>query len=154
VKLQLSLFALVAGLAAPALAAPPPLPVAVSFLDSAGAPDSSEQTEALRRALVADNWFADAPAQALKDEEFLLCRGVQAVETCARAAIAGHMERRPVEVLVLLHPGTEGRRRIVCVGPVPPEVEPTAEIDLANPSAEDRIAAARCIIAAAAQSGW
>jgi hypothetical protein len=148
----LAVCAVVLAVAAPVLAAPPPLPVAVAFAGM-DIVETGDRPEALRRALVADGWFADTPSDLLADPAIAHCP-VHMLETCLRAAVAGRKGRRPVDVLILLEAGGEGRTRLTCVGSAPPADEPTAEIDLANPSVEDRTAAARCIIAAAAQSGW
>lgn len=142
-------------LATPVLADPPPLPVAVTFFKADRSGDLAGDPEALRRALIADNWFAETPASTL-EAEAMQCVGILGLESCGRLAIAKLKDRRPPEVLVILSALPDGRTDLVCVGATPPSsgVEPRAEVDLVALPVADRTAAARCIIAAAAESGW
>src|ERR1044072_1234723 len=144
-------FAAVAALlATPALAAPPPLPVAVTFMKQDGAAITIDQSYALLRGLVADNWFGEEPEHALLGPIATSCPLGPDTESCARSIAAQRRGSRPVEVLVLLAPGADGRTRWTCVGSAPPATDPSAELDLGSPSAADRTHAAQCIIAAAA----
>ncbi len=149
-------FALTAAmlLAAPAGAAPPPLPVAITFLPA------SLETEALKEALVGQGWFGRT-VSTLDPAAVLACGGKG--EACIRALTHPTRGKTAPEVVVLVTPEA-GKSRLTCVGPgaeFKSAERQTALVDLAlavgsDPAAgrEDRRLAAGCIVAAAAESGW
>lgn len=146
--------ALAAGfaLAAPAAAAPPPLPVAITFLPG------SRQTGTLYEILIEENWFGRT-ASTLDAAAIRACTA----EACVRALTEPTKGKGPPEVVVLMS-AEAGRTRFVCIGPGATFRNPqrqTALIDLdaavhPDPArgAADRLTAAGCIVAAAAESGW
>jgi len=148
-------------LAAPAMAAPPPLPVAISFLPEPGAPASQTvEAEAVKEALIGQGWFGRT-ASTLDPAAVSACAGKG--EACVRALTHPTRGKTAPEVVVLMTPEA-GKTRLTCIGPGEAwnnAERQTALVDLAlaaaadpNPGRDDRRAAAGCIIAAAAESGW
>lgn len=142
-------------IATPAVATPPPLRVAVTFMPfNLPDRDAGAQGEALRQALIANGWFAETPSSL--NLAVATCLMQSDIPACLRGHTHATLGKGPPEVIVLIT--TEaGRARLQCIGPGETAKSPerqTAVIDLANPGAESRQAAATCIIAAAAESGW
>lgn len=141
-------------LATPALADPPPLPVAVTFLPEEEPANPMPDADAFLQALIADNWFADTPSALMG--EVTPCLGFLGFEACGVMAVAKLKDRRPPEVLVLTLALPDGRTRLTCWGGTAPSsgIAPSVEVNLAHPSVQERTAAAQCIISAAAAGGW
>jgi len=145
-SLSLPLLAALA-LAAPALASPPPLPVAITFLPG------SADAEAMREDLIEAGWFGRT-ASTLDPGAVAACAGKDAA--CVRALTHPTRGKTAPEVIVLLAP-EGGKTRMTCVGPGETSRDPVKQsvlIDLAVRARDDRDKAAGCIISAAAESGW
>ncbi len=156
-------FLTAAALAAPALASPPPLPVAVTPVVTPDASDGLlDDGFALRTALIGQQWFSDTPST-LSAEDLRACGLETDPEPCIRALTAPTRGASAPEVVVVLTPEA-GKVRLRCYGPGTDtrSVErQSVLIDLAaalatdpTRSREDRNAAAGCMISAAAESGW
>lgn len=134
---------------APAAASPPPLPVAVTYTPA------TPETATLHGTLVDQGWFGRTPS-ALPAEVVATCAGSTRLEACLRDLTHSTVGEGPPEVVVVVT-DEGGKSRLVCIGPgaaFKNRERQTALIDLRNPGREDRSAAAGCIIAAAAESGW
>ena len=142
-------------IAAPASAAPPPLPVAITPIPlNLPGTDSGVKVNGLVQSLIEAGWFSKVPSGL--NQAWLRCLWEQDIPACLRGHSRGALGKGPPEVFLLVTPEA-GRARIRCVGPGETSRDPekqTALIDLVSPSREDRNATAACIISAAAESGW
>jgi len=145
--------ALLAALAAAGPAAPPPLPVAVTFIDPSG-PDGAPSAARLREVLTRQGWFEDVPSR-LDPAGLVACRVRSSIEACIRTQTHESLGQGAPEVVVWMV-GEDGKTRLTCYGPgeaFRSAERQTALVDLAAGGADGQ-AAAGCIIAAAAESGW
>lgn len=156
-------------LAAPASAAPPPLPVAISIntetVDDPGGVNEalSKQAIAVVQGLISEGWFSQE-ASRIDIASRVECLRVEDFESCYRRAARTASAGGPVEVIVLVTPDASGRARMRCLGPAETDRDSQRQnitVDLAaavDPDRAkgraDRNAAAGCIITAAAESGW
>ena len=139
-------------------AGPPPPDVAVLIVPAGG----EKSAELLRRAAPEDGTGLLRLAEPrFSDDDFEGCLAIAESEACIRARLAGREARAmegPPTVVVLLRPGPGFLIGWTCVGVgEAPTVAARQNVSLDWQPAQIEAsanAAARCILAAAAESGW
>jgi hypothetical protein len=146
-----------------ALALPPPVPVEVHVVTSSHpASMAAEHAREIPAALIADNWFAALESAPRPTIESCASAGT-GKEACLRAAVSGLQRTKgaPPVVVLSIVPVDTIQSKVTCIGTGSAPSNPEAQsVDIsvkrllyaeAAERHQDRLAVARCILAAASE---